>query len=174
MRRGVRAQGGKEAAHSNAILHELIVAAIEAEAPEVGRDLIGLVTSREGVGELLVNDDVIDLVIPRGSNALVRCTSSSSKIRLQLELEPGASPLRVGEGLGPGPIPTPGNAGSRAQSPTPPGLATHWWASARTMCMWLCSLGGAYPFAGLDPGMIADTRFDGDLMSRITEGALKP
>ena len=53
------------------MLHELIVEAVEAEAPHVGRDLIGLVTSREGVAELLVNDDVIDLVIPRGSNALV-------------------------------------------------------------------------------------------------------
>jgi hypothetical protein len=41
--------------------------------PQVGRDLISLVTSREGISELLHNDDVIDLVIPRGSNALVRC-----------------------------------------------------------------------------------------------------
>ena len=65
-------KGGKEAAESNAVLHKLIVEAVEAEAPSVGRDLIGLVTSRGGVAELLVNDDVIDLVIPRGSNALVR------------------------------------------------------------------------------------------------------
>ena len=65
-------QGGKEAKHSNRVLHEIIVRAIEEEAPEVGRDLIGLVTSREGVAELLVHDDVIDLVIPRGSNSLVR------------------------------------------------------------------------------------------------------
>ena len=65
------AQGGKEAKHSNRVLHDLIVRAVEEEAPEVGRDLIGLVTSREGVAELLVHDDVIDLVIPRGSNALV-------------------------------------------------------------------------------------------------------
>ena len=57
------------------MLHEIIVEAVEAEAPSVGRDLIGLVTSREGVAELLVNDDVIDLVIPRGSNALVRSRS---------------------------------------------------------------------------------------------------
>jgi len=64
-------QGGKEAKHSNRVLHDIIVRAVEEEAPEVGRDLIGLVTSREGVAELLVHDDVIDLVIPRGSNALV-------------------------------------------------------------------------------------------------------
>lgn len=42
-----------------------------AEAPEVGPGLISLVTTREGVDELLKLDDVIDLVIPRGSNALV-------------------------------------------------------------------------------------------------------
>ena len=39
----------------------------------MGRDLINLITTREGVDELLSNDDVIDLVIPRGSNSLVRC-----------------------------------------------------------------------------------------------------
>ena len=66
-----RWQGGKEAKHSNSVLHDIIVGAIEEVAPEFGRDLIGLVTSREGVSELLVHDDVIDLVIPRGSNALV-------------------------------------------------------------------------------------------------------
>ena len=70
-----RLQGGKEAKHSNRVLHDIIVRAIEEEAPEVGRDLIGLVTSREGVAELLVHDDVIDLVIPRGSNALVSSAS---------------------------------------------------------------------------------------------------
>ena len=42
----------------------------------MGRDLISLVTSREGISELLHNDDVIDLVIPRGSNALVRFSAA--------------------------------------------------------------------------------------------------
>lgn len=57
---------------SNAILHKLICDAVEEVAPSVGRDLIALVTTREGVDELLKLHDVIDLVIPRGSNALVR------------------------------------------------------------------------------------------------------
>lgn len=54
-------QGGKEATHSNAALHRVIV---EAVGP-VGKDLISLVTSREEIESLLALDDVIDLVIPR-------------------------------------------------------------------------------------------------------------
>ena len=74
-------QGGKEAKHSNRVLHDIIVSAIEEEAPEVGRELIGLVISREGVSELLVHDDVIDLVIPRGSNALVSAPPDCTPVR---------------------------------------------------------------------------------------------
>lgn len=66
------AQGGKEATRSNALLHKLIVDAVAEVAPSVGRDLIGLVTSRDEIDELLKLHDVIDLVIPRGSNQLVR------------------------------------------------------------------------------------------------------
>ncbi len=36
-----------------------------------GSDLISLVTTREEISDLLALDDVIDLVIPRGGNALV-------------------------------------------------------------------------------------------------------
>lgn len=50
---------------------------VELVTSQVGRDLISLVTSREGISELLHNDDVIDLVIPRGSNALVRVLNLS-------------------------------------------------------------------------------------------------
>ena len=47
---------------------------------QVGRDLISLITSREGVDELLKLDDVIDLVIPRGSNALVSHIQRNTRI----------------------------------------------------------------------------------------------
>ncbi|KAL6503725.1 Delta-1-pyrroline-5-carboxylate synthase [Orobanche gracilis] len=68
---------GKEARRSNAILHKVITSAI----PEsVGEQLIGLVTSREDIPELLKLDDVIDLVIPRGSNKLVTQIKASTKI----------------------------------------------------------------------------------------------
>ena len=47
---------------------------------QVGRDLISLITTREGVDELLKLDDVIDLVIPRGSNALVSHIQRNTRI----------------------------------------------------------------------------------------------
>ena len=63
MKISTRLQGGKEAARSNAILHRIITDAIEQVAPEVGRNVISLVTTRQGVDDLLALDDVIDLVI---------------------------------------------------------------------------------------------------------------
>ena len=47
---------------------------------QVGQNLISLVTTREGVDELLKLDDVIDLVIPRGSNALVSHIQRNTRI----------------------------------------------------------------------------------------------
>ncbi|KAL2317200.1 hypothetical protein Fmac_031076 [Flemingia macrophylla] len=74
---GLLLKGGKEAKRSNAILHKVITEAIP---DTVGEKLIGLVTSREEIPELLKLDDVIDLVIPRGSNKLVSQIKSSTKI----------------------------------------------------------------------------------------------
>lgn len=74
---GLLLKGGKEARRSNAILHKVITSSI----PErVGEKLIGLVTSREEIPELLKLDDLIDLVIPRGSNKLVSQIKASTKI----------------------------------------------------------------------------------------------
>ncbi|KAF8101982.1 hypothetical protein N665_0201s0274 [Sinapis alba] len=74
---GLLLKGGKEARRSNAILHKVITDAIP---KTVGSKLIGLVTSREEIPDLLKLDDVIDLVIPRGSNKLVSQIKNSTKI----------------------------------------------------------------------------------------------
>ncbi|KAM1110454.1 hypothetical protein TB1_009153 [Malus domestica] len=76
-RNGLLLKGGKEAKRSNAILHKVITSAI----PEpVGGKLIGLVNTRDEIPDLLKLDDVIDLVIPRGSNKLVSKIKESTKI----------------------------------------------------------------------------------------------
>uniref|UniRef100_A0A7R9TF78 Delta-1-pyrroline-5-carboxylate synthase n=1 Tax=Prasinoderma coloniale TaxID=156133 RepID=A0A7R9TF78_9VIRI len=74
---GLLLKGGKEATRSNKAMHRAVVAAL---APDVDPGVIGLVTSRDTISELLALDDVIDLVIPRGSNALVSHIQSSTKI----------------------------------------------------------------------------------------------
>ncbi|EMS59537.1 Delta-1-pyrroline-5-carboxylate synthase [Triticum urartu] len=74
---GLLLKGGKEAMRSNAILHKVITNAIP---DNVGEKLIGLITTRDEIADLLKHDDVIDLVIPRGSNKLVAQIKSSTKI----------------------------------------------------------------------------------------------
>ncbi|KAI5081096.1 hypothetical protein GOP47_0004279 [Adiantum capillus-veneris] len=74
---GLLLKGGKEAARSNMILHKVITDAIP---QSVGRELIGHITSRDEISDLLKLDDVIDLVIPRGSNKLVSQIKESTKI----------------------------------------------------------------------------------------------
>ena len=74
---GLILKGGREARRSNAVLHEVIGEAIEKFVP---RSVIGLVETREEIHDLLALDDVIDLVIPRGSNALVQMIQSNTRI----------------------------------------------------------------------------------------------
>jgi delta-1-pyrroline-5-carboxylate synthetase len=74
---GLLLKGGKEAHRSNRILHRVITDAI---SPEVDPSAIGLVHTREQISDLLGLDDVIDLVIPRGSNAMVRNIQSQTRI----------------------------------------------------------------------------------------------
>jgi len=78
---GLLLKGGKEALNSLEALHEVIGDAIENSTNgKISRDIICLVTSRSQVTELLVLDDVIDLVIPRGSNELVSYIKQHTKI----------------------------------------------------------------------------------------------
>ncbi|MGB0591732.1 MAG: glutamate-5-semialdehyde dehydrogenase [Myxococcota bacterium] len=74
---GVVLKGGREARRSNETIHRVIQ---EALAPDVPPETVGLVHTREDVAELLALDDVFDLVIPRGSNSLVRHIQSNTRI----------------------------------------------------------------------------------------------
>lgn len=74
---GLVLKGGKEARRSNEVLHRVIV---EALAPDVPGEVVALVEGRAAIADLLEMDDVIDLVIPRGSNALVRHIQDNTRI----------------------------------------------------------------------------------------------
>ena len=75
---GLLLKGGKEAAKTNAILHKIIVDCMPAYG--VARECIVLVEGREAVADILGLHDVVDLVIPRGSNSLVSYISNNTKI----------------------------------------------------------------------------------------------
>ena len=78
---GVLLKGGKEATRSNALLHSIIADTIEsASGGRVGRGAVSLVSGRDSIPSLLKLDDCIDLVIPRGSNALVKFIKESTHI----------------------------------------------------------------------------------------------
>lgn len=74
---GLVLKGGSEAARSNAALHRVLTRAL---APDVPPEVVTLVSTREDVDQLLALDDLIDLVIPRGSNALVRSIQARTRI----------------------------------------------------------------------------------------------
>nr|AGT02651.1 glutamate-5-semialdehyde dehydrogenase [Crithidia acanthocephali] len=78
---GLLLKGGREAEHSNAALHDVIVSAVEASTQgRVPRGVVGLVTNRADVYGLLQLDGYIDLVVPRGSNAMVQNIQRSTRI----------------------------------------------------------------------------------------------
>lgn len=71
-------KGGSEALHSNRVLFQILEqAGIAAGLPD---GFAGMVESRDDVKALLKLDDYIDLIIPRGSNALVRSIMDSTRI----------------------------------------------------------------------------------------------
>ena len=71
-------KGGREASHTNETLTELILEA--SESCGVPKEWCGLMHSREDVQEMLKLHDLIDLIIPRGSNAFVRYIMQNSEI----------------------------------------------------------------------------------------------
>lgn len=71
-------KGGKEAAASNAALGACVAAALAAAG--LPSDAAQMVASREDLNELLSHDTLIDLVIPRGSAALVKAVKAATRI----------------------------------------------------------------------------------------------
>lgn len=71
-------KGGKESTESFVAISQVISAALESTS--VPNTAIQLVTTRDVIPQLLALDQYIDLVIPRGSNELVRHIKSSTKI----------------------------------------------------------------------------------------------
>jgi len=78
---GLLLKGGKEAELSNAVLHKVVTDAVfESSEGKVARGVVALVTSRDEVTDLLQLDQAIDLVIPRGSKALVEHIKKHTRI----------------------------------------------------------------------------------------------
>lgn len=73
---GLLLKGGKEAAHSNRFLMDLVKEALSSVG---AANAISLVSTREEIGDLLSMEEHIDLIIPRGSSELVRSIQDQSK-----------------------------------------------------------------------------------------------
>eukprot|EP01055_Gregarina_sp_Pseudo9_P000800 Gregarina_sp_Pseudo_9__799@NODE_150_length_3952_cov_42_171224_g137_i0_p2_GENE_NODE_150_length_3952_cov_42_171224_g137_i0NODE_150_length_3952_cov_42_171224_g137_i0_p2_ORF_typecomplete_len452_score99_72Aldedh/PF00171_22/1_3e66_NODE_150_length_3952_cov_42_171224_g137_i0731356 len=75
-------KGGKEATRSNHAVYKAITEALTRAHKEFGVPMkaVQLVDTREEVSALLSLDKYIDLVIPRGSNELVRSVKNQTKI----------------------------------------------------------------------------------------------
>lgn len=74
-------KGGKEATHTNAALAKVIQDAL-ASLPEsngIPKEAVQIVETREDINALLDLDRYVDLVVPRGSNSLVRYIQNNTR-----------------------------------------------------------------------------------------------
>lgn len=73
-------KGGSEAIHSNLILAEILRGALaETGLPERAVQVVPT-TDRDAVTSLLKMDDLVDLIIPRGGEGLIRFVAANSRI----------------------------------------------------------------------------------------------
>jgi glutamate-5-semialdehyde dehydrogenase len=70
-------KGGREAVHTNSALGAAIASALAVHGIA---DAVQLVSTREEVAELLEMDDLISLVVPRGSNEMVKSIQERTRI----------------------------------------------------------------------------------------------
>lgn len=73
-------KGGKEALHSNTIIASILQEVLVANGLE--KEIISLLpdSSREGVSTLIKMDQYVDLIIPRGGEALIRYVSENATV----------------------------------------------------------------------------------------------
>jgi len=73
-------KGGKEAYHSNKVIAETLQSVLEKNS--LPKELISLLpdSSRKGVDEMLKMDNYVDLIVPRGGEALIKYVNANSLI----------------------------------------------------------------------------------------------
>jgi len=73
-------KGGKEAEHSNAIIAKILQRILELY--KLPKEMISLLpdSTREGVAELIKEDEYVDLIVPRGGEGLIRYISKNSSV----------------------------------------------------------------------------------------------
>lgn len=73
-------KGGKEAEHSNKIIAEVLQQVLIRN--DLPKELIALLpdSSREGVAKLIKMDKYVDLIVPRGGEALIRFVSQNASV----------------------------------------------------------------------------------------------
>lgn len=72
-------KGGKETINTNSVIYKIIVEALDKTA-NFPKNVINLLFSHEDVSQMLSEDKSIDLIIPRGSNKLVKYIQENTKI----------------------------------------------------------------------------------------------
>ena len=72
-------KGGKEASESNACLFGILDQVLR-EFTDLPDGTVNLLQSREAVSEIVQQNDCLDLIIPRGSNALVQHIQQHSRV----------------------------------------------------------------------------------------------
>lgn len=72
-------KGGKETVNTNSVIYKIITDALD-RTEGFPDNVINLLFSHEDVAEMLSEDKYIDLIIPRGSNSLVKYIQQNTKI----------------------------------------------------------------------------------------------
>lgn len=72
-------KGGKETLNTNSVIYNIITEALD-KTENFPKNVINFLISHDDVAQMLSEDKSIDLIIPRGSNSLVKYIQSNTKI----------------------------------------------------------------------------------------------